>query len=205
MSMNEKIPTLGEKIANLIAESPFKNPLNFHKEIERRCGKDAIKQRRLYFVINYRGNRKHKETVLYQIASALGMEIYELVEGTTSEPPAQGPSHGVFPYGAIPNTKAAILRNLYHGLSFKPQMIQIKGLGTTVEENEEIEGFQCFKFVVLIRGEVDLVIKHKDDETERIALKLNEGYNFDSGNLHYFENKSKQFSRIMIIGHRTPV
>ncbi len=197
--MKEKIPTLGEKIAKLIAESPFENPLKFHEEIERRCGKDAIKQRRLYFVINYRGKRQHKDTVLYQIASALGMEIHELIQGTTSEPPVEGPSQGVFPYN-----KSAILYNLYHGLPFKPQIIKMRGHGKTIEEREAIKGFQCFKFVVVTRGEVDLVIKHRDGNTECIKLKLDGRHCFNSGDLHYFENKSKQFSKILLIRFTKP-
>ena len=266
--MNQiKIP-LGQKIAKLIEESPFKNPLNFHKEIVRRFGdgtvtkakfseatsngdkilneliknkvvKDitstevrvnpnldkkenlvrqiakndfdkvwgvlqqyreaAIKQRRLYFVLNYRGERKHPDQVLHQIASALKIKFYELTDGTTSEPPAEGPSHAFFPYGPKTKDHAASLYNLYQGLPFKPQRIKIMGRESTIEENEVINGFNCFKFIALERGQVDLIIKHKDGQTERIVLELDKGYNFNSGEPHYFENTSKQVSKIFVI------
>ncbi len=192
------IPTLGQKIAKLIAENPHKNPFNFYKAIVKRFGKDTISQRYLYNVINDRN--KAKDTVLYQIASTLGMEIHELVQGTTSEPPVEGPSGGIFPYN-----KSAILYNLYHGLPFKPQMIKIRGRGKTVEEREEIPGFICFIFVMVIRGEIDLVTKHQDGNTECIKLKLDGRHCFNSGDLHYFENKSKQFSKILLIRFTKPV
>ena len=203
--MNESMPTLGQKIAKLIEESPFKNPLNFHKEIVRRFGDDAIKQRRLYFVINYRGNRKHKDEVLHQIAVSLKIKFHELAKGTTSEPPAEGPSHGTFPFGPKPNDHVAELRNLYQGIPFKPQRIKIQALGRTIEENEIISGVKCFNFVSLERGEIDLVIKHQNGKMERIALKPDEGYNFNSEELHYFENKSRQFAKVFVIRYQKPV
>ena len=269
----EKIP-LGEKILKLIEESPFKNPLNFHREIVRRFGDGtipkkeiieacsngstilnelikakilkiisdtdvrassplekietpirkiakndfekiwpifqlhpdgAIKQRRLYFVITYRGKRKHKDEVLHQIASALRVKYYELTEGTTSEPPAEGPSHGFFPYGPKSNDNSAFLCNLYQGLkAFKPQTVKILSRGSTIEENEVIEGKKCFKFVTLKKGNIDLVIKHRDGNVERITLIDDEGYKFDSGELHHFENKSKQVSKAFVVSYLEP-
>jgi len=267
--IKEKIP-LGEKIQRLIEESPFKNPLNFHREIVRRFGDGtipkkefleacpngsailndlikakivkvvsdsdvrvgpyleknetairkiakndfskiwqifllhpdgAIKQRRLYFVITYRGKRKHKDEVLHQIASALKIKFYELTNETTSEPPAEGPSHGFFPYGPKTNDNGAFLCNLYQGLPFKPQTVKIMGRESTIEENEVIEGKKCFKFVTLIKGNVDLVIKHSDGNSERITLEQDEGYKFDSGELHHFENKSKQISKVFVVSY----
>jgi len=198
-----KIP-LGQKVVQLIENSPFKSPLNFHKEIIRRYGNDAIKQRRLYWVINYRGNRRIKDEVISQIATALKLKFYELVSGTTSEPPAEGPSKAFFPYGPKSNDNAAILYNLYHGLPFKPQRIKISGRASTIEENEVIKGFQCFKLAVLEKGLVELVIKHKNGETERVDLKSSEGFNFNSGEPHYFENKSKLTSKIFVISYLKP-
>ena len=151
--------------------------------------------------INYRGNRKHKDEVIHQIATALKIEFYELIKGTSSEPPPEGPSQGFFPYGPKSNDNAAFLHNLYQGLPFRPQKIKIMGRQSTIEENEAKEGKNCYKFVTLERGQVDLVIKHRDGNTERITLVLDEGYKFDSGELHHFENKSKQISKVFVVSY----
>ena len=131
------VPTLGQKVAKLITESPFKNPLNFHREIERKFGTDAISISHLYNVVN--DKKRARDTVLYQIALSLGMEIYDLRKGTTSEPPDEGPSHGVYPYN-----KSAILYNLYHGLPFKPQMIKIKGKSKNARRTRRNTRFSVF-------------------------------------------------------------
>lgn len=199
INMDQAKPTLGQKISKLIAASPFQNPLNFHKEIEKRFGKSAIKQRRLYFVLNYQGKRKIKDEVIHQIASALKMKFYELIEGTTSEPPAEGPSQGFFPYGPKSNDKLAILLELYHGLPFTPQMIKMKKHGKTIEESEVKPGLRCFRFVLVLRGAAELTIKHKNGNTESIKLKLDDCHCFNSEEPHYFENKSRQFSKILLI------
>ena len=68
--MTETRPTLGQKITKLIVESPFKNPLNFHNEIVRRFGEDAMSQRHLYNVINDHSKRP-KDIILSQIATTL--------------------------------------------------------------------------------------------------------------------------------------
>jgi len=198
MNMSEPIPTLGQKVTKLIAESPFKNPLNFHKEIKRICDEDAISISHLYNVVN--DKKRVKDTILFQIATALGVGLFELRKGTTSEPPAEGPSQGVFHYN-----KSAILYKLYNGLPFNPQMIKIKGRGKTIEEREEITGFQCFIFVMVIRGEVNLVLKHKDGNTESKKLKLDDRHCFNSGDFYYFENKSKQFSKVLLIKFTKPI
>ena len=58
---------------------------------------------------------------------------------------------------------------------------------------------------MVIRGEIDLVIKQRDGNTEYKKLKLDERHCFNSGDLHYFENKSKQFSKILLIRFTKPV
>jgi hypothetical protein len=202
--MTETRPTLGQKLAKLIAESPFKNPLNFHKEIVRRFGEDAMSQRHLYNVINDYSKRP-KDIILHQIATALKIEFYELIKKTTSEPPAEGPSRGIFPYGPKSNDHLAILRLLYHGLSFEPYMIKMKRHGRTIEENEIKDGLRCFRFVLVIRGTVELTIKHQDGNTECIKLKLDDCHCFNSEEPHYFENKSRQFSKILLIKFTKPI
>lgn len=88
--MIESIPTLGEKISRLIKESQYKTPHAFHKAIIEMSGKDAIPLKSLYNVLN--DQHVPKETTLFQIAAALDVGIFDLRKGTTSEPPAEGPS-----------------------------------------------------------------------------------------------------------------
>lgn len=265
--MIESIPTLGEKISRLIKESQYKTPHAFHKAIIEMSGKDAIPLKSLYNVLN--DQHVPKETTLFQIAAALDVGIFDLRKGTTSEPPAEGPSQGVFPYN-----ESATLYNLYYGLPFKIQMIELKGAdtitkkslskigpsgpsilnkliksnalesissravsikgsldeirdatkeiagtdfdkiwavlrgslsGRTDEEKEEIGGSSCFKVVVPTKGDINLVIKRHDGKSERIELKVNAAYKFNSGDFHYFENRSKQFSRILVLSYLVPI
>jgi hypothetical protein len=73
--------------------------------------------------------------------------------------------------------------------------------GKTSEEKEILDGVKCFKVVVPTKGEVNLVLKHSDGRIERIELKLNTAFEFNSGETHYFENRSKQFSRILVLSY----
>jgi hypothetical protein len=170
----------------------------FYRAIQNKFKEDAISLRSLYNVIND-SKKKILDTTLYQVGLILKKEIIELKEGTASEPPDVGPSTSSAPYN-----RTSTLRHLYHGLPFKPKMIDIEAGGHTEEEKEEITGHECSKFIVLTRGKVDLIFKRKDS-TERIELKLNEGYNFASGEYHYFENKGKQFAHIVEICYAKPI
>jgi hypothetical protein len=265
--MNETRPTLGQKISKLIKESQYKTPHGFYKAIQEMSGKDAISEKSLYNVLG--DQRVNKETTLFQIAAVLGMEIFELRKGTTSEPPTKGPSKGVFQYN-----ESSTLYNLFYGLPFKVQMIEIKGAdtitkrhfskigsngtsilnklikndilenissravrikgnldetknkireiagndfdkvlailqgslsGRTIEENEEIEGSKCFRVAILAKGDANLIIKHRDGKTECIELRVHAAYHFDSGEFHYFENRSKQFARIVLLSYLEPI
>ena len=190
--MEEIKPTLGQNIRALIKKSPYKNLLTFHRAIVDYAEGDAISYSSLHNVVN--DTKRPEERTLYQIALVLKMKISDLRKGTTSEPLETGPSTGFFPYN-----ETSVLYNLYSGLPFAPQLVKIKGHGTTSEEKEFISNAKSYKFFYICRGTVDLVLKHEDTGLDRREFRKGDVFCFDASVLHYFENRKVQYAEILLV------
>lgn len=183
--------TFNQRIESLISQSKYKNLRRFHKAIIEIAGEDAISYTSLRNAI-HKSTKPHEKT-LFQIATILKLQIYDLIKGTNIEPPAIGPSSG---YAQLNET--SFLQNLYRGLPFKPQLLRVKGYGESANEQKFFFDTKCFRFLYIIRGTVDLILKHKDREEERVELKKGDVFNFDSSILHYFKNNNAQYAEILI-------
>lgn len=187
--------TLNQKIEKLIAQSKYKNLRRFHKAIIEKAGEDAISYTSLRNAIN-RSTKPHEKT-LFQIATILKLQIYDLIKGTNIEPPAIGPSSG---YAQL--NESSFLQNLYHGLPFKPQLLRVKGYGESTDEQKFFFDSKCFRFIYMIKGTVDLILKHKDREEERVELKKGDVFNFDSTIMHHFRNNNAGYAEILIMNFK---
>ncbi len=189
--MVEKKPTLRQKIEELIAQSGYKNLRRFHKAIVELAGDDAITYSSLHNAVHL-STKPHQKT-LHQIASVLKLEISDLIKGSTIEPTHFGPASGY-----IQLNDTSILQNLYHGLPFKPQLLRVDGYGESIDEQNVFFDTKCFRFIYVIRGTVDLVLKHKNREEERREFKKGDVFCFDSSILHHFRNNNAQYAEIII-------
>jgi hypothetical protein len=195
--MKEMKLTVGQKIDAMIKERGFKSLHEFRQKIVEAAGEDAITYSSLWNAVNI--TKKPHVKTLEQIAYVLKTEISELLKGTTSEPPDQGPTEGFITY----TTKTATLHNLYHGLPAKPQVIKIDAYGETSIEEDKIPGAkECIRFIYIIRGSVELVLNHKGRDPERRALNIEDTFCFDSTIPHYFKNANPQFAKIFVINYK---
>ena len=189
--MEKTRPTLKQRIKELIAKSGYKNLRRFHKAIVELAGDNAITYSSLHNTIHL--TTKPHEKTLHQIASVLKLQIYDLIKGTTTEPPNVGPASGY-----IQLNETSSLHNLYHGLPFKPQLLRVDGYGESVDEQDRFFDTKCFKFIYVIRGTVELILKDKNREVERRELKKGDVFCFDSSILHNFKNNKVQYAEILI-------
>jgi len=185
-------PTLGQNIKALIKKSSYKSLLTFHRAIVTYAEDDAISYSSLHNVVN--DTKRPEEKTLYQIALVLKMKISDLRKGTSSEPLETGPSTGFYPYN-----ESSVLYNLYNNLPFLPQLIKIKGHGTTSEEKIFISENKSFKFFYICNGSVYLVLKLDDSSLDRREFRKGEVFCFDAAILHYFENRKAQYAEILVI------
>ena len=185
-------PTLGQNIKALIKKSSYKSLLTFHRAIVTYAEDDAISYSSLHNVVN--DTKRPEEKTLYQIALVLKMKISDLRKGTSSEPLETGPSTGFYPYN-----ESSVLYNLYNNLPFLPQLIKIKGHGTTSEEKIFISEAKSFKFFYICNGSVDLVLKPDDSSLDRREFRKGEVFCFYAAILHYFENRKAQYAEILVI------
>ena len=185
-------PTLGQNIKALIKKSSYKSLLTFHRAIVTYAEDDAISYSSLHNVVN--DTKRPEEKTLYQIALVLKMKISDLRKGTSSEPLETGPSTGFYPYN-----ESSVLYNLYNNLPFLPQLIKIKGHGTTSEEKIFISENKSFKFFYICNGSVDLVLKPDDSSLDRREFRKGEVFCFYAAILHYFENRKAQYAEILVI------
>jgi hypothetical protein len=183
--------TFNQRIKKLISQSKYKNLRRFHLAIVEKAGEDAISYTSLRNAIHQ--SKKPHEKTLFQIANILGIEIYDLIKGTNIEPSINGPASGY-----IQLNSTSILHNLYHGLPFKPQLLKVEGYGESIEEQNVFFDAKCFRFLYIIRGTIDLILKHKDREQERRELKKGDVFCFDASILHYFKNNNTQYAEILI-------
>ena len=191
LSMDEAKPTLKQRIEVLISQAGYKNLRRFHKAIVGRAGDDAITYSSLHNAIHL--TKKPHEKTLHQIASVLKVQIYDLIKGTTAEPPAVGPSSGY-----IQLNETSLLHNLYNGLPFSPQLLRVEGYGESIDEQNVFYDTKAYRFIYVIRGTVELILKHKDREIERRELKNGDVFCFDASILHNFKNNNAQYAEILI-------
>jgi len=184
--------TFNQRIKKLIAQSKYKNLRRFHQAIIEQAGEDAISYTSLRNAI-HQSKKPHEKTLL-QIATILKLQIYDLIKGTNIEPSINGQASG---YKQLNSTST--LHNLYHGLPFKPELLRVEGYGESIDEqNYFFDGSKPFRFIYVIKGTVDLILKHKDREQERRELKKGEVFCFDSSILHYFKNNNAQYAELLI-------
>lgn len=184
--------TFNQRIKKLIAQSKYKNLRRFHQAIIEQAGEDAISYTSLRNAI-HQSKKPHEKTLL-QIATILKLQIYDLIKGTNIEPSINGQASG---YKQLNSTST--LYNLYHGLPFKPELLRVEGYGESIDEqNYFFDGSKPFRFIYVIKGTVDLILKHKDREQERRELKKGEVFCFDSSILHYFKNNNAQYAELLI-------
>ena len=191
--MSKAVEKLNERLKRLIDDWLLKNVKNerkrslstFYSAIKEMAGSDAISRSNLHYAVNT--EKKHHLSTLDQISKVLGVQISDLLIGTTAEPPKLGPASG---YKEL--NEFSVLRNLWHGLPFKPQLLEImkKGGETSHERISFLDNKKAYLFILILTGYVDLILEHPDKE-EIIELKQKEVYCFDAGIYHRFRCKSK--------------
>ena len=193
LSMENVKETFNQRIKRLIAKSKYKNLRKFHNAIVEVAGKDAITYGSLRNAMHL--CKKPHEKTLFQIATILKLDIYDLIKGTNLEPSINGAASGY-----IQLNESSSLHNLYHGLPFNPELIKINAFGQTIDEQKYFfDGIKRFRFIYVTKGTVDVILKHKDREQERRELKKGEVYCFDSSILHYFKNNNAGYAEILIV------
>jgi len=189
--MEAQKPTLKQKIEDLIAKSGYKNLRRFHKAIVEMAGDDAITYSSLHNAINLT-TKPHIKT-LYQIATVLKLQVGDLLKGTTEETPVVDPVSGY-----IQLNEKSSLHNLFHGLPIKPQLLRVEGYGESIDEKIAFFDIKGYRFIFVIRGTVELILKHKDREIERKELRKGDNFCFDASILHHFKNNNAQYAEILI-------
>jgi len=182
---------IGDKIRQLISDSPYKNISGFHRELVNIFEENAVNLRTLSQIIN--NHACARERTLNQIAIILGMRTSELREGTTAQELKQEETLGAFTYN-----ENAVLRALENNLPFMPCKLVLKRSGRTSEEQDRPEGPRSVKWCAVIMGGIRLNLKGPLGEEKKIFYK-GATFSFDSRQRHFFENAHKGTTVLYIV------
>ena len=187
--------TINARIHKLIKQKGYKSLLKFHEAIVKQAGKDAISHTSLRNLLTNKSTVNPHEKTLSQIATILKIHVYDLIKGTNIEPASTGESSGY-----IQLNDTATLYNFFTDLSIQPQLLKVEQFGESPLDGDKFffDGSKPFRFIYVVKGSVDLILKHKDKEQERKELKKGDAECFSLSIPHYFKNNNPQYAEILI-------
>jgi transcriptional regulator with XRE-family HTH domain len=182
---------IGDKIKRTIKEKGFKTIKAFYARLTDIYGRSAINRSTLTRLL--KGQVEVRERTLNQIAIILGVKTSFLREGTDAEVSAIDKPEGIFTY----NDKAT-LKILQKGLPFTAEQLALKVGGRTADLQDSAEAKESLKWIYVLVGKINVVIKEDDSEKIQTLHKSQNTY-FDARKLHRIENVSKSTSLCLCI------
>jgi hypothetical protein len=178
--------TVGQKIRQLIQEKGYRTVKDFYSKLTGIYGKSSINRSTLTRLL--KDQVIVRERTLNQIAIILGVKTSFLREGTTAEVSAIKDPESIFTY----NNKASS-RILKRYLPFGVEQITLKNGGRTADLQDDPEAKRSLKWIFVLVGKINVVIKGPTGEEIR-SLHKSQDTHFDAQQLHYIENASKSTS-----------
>ncbi|MBF0485588.1 MAG: helix-turn-helix domain-containing protein [Candidatus Omnitrophica bacterium] len=182
---------IGGKIRRLIKEGGYATIKDFYSRLAGTFEKTAIDRSTLTRLL--KNQVVVRERTLNQIAIILGVKTSALREGTTAEVSAISEPEGIFTY----NDKAA-LKILDRNLPFATTQLILKAGGQTSPEQDRKDAKKSLKWIFVLVGKIDVVIKSPRGEEVK-TLHKSQRASFDARQVHYIKNVSQSTSVCLIV------
>ena len=178
--------TIGQKIRILIQKEGYRTVKSFYLKLKSIYGKSSINRSTLTRLL--KDQVIVRERTLNQIAIILGVKTSFLREGTNAEVSAIKDPESIFTY----NNKASS-RILKRDLPFTVEQVTLRSGGRTADLQDNPEAKESLKWIFVLVGKINVVIKSTAGEEIRTLHKTQDTH-FNSQQLHYIENTSKSTS-----------